>query len=279
MPELPEVETIRRGLVAALCGQRILSAELRRHDFRRKAQADMEGHLSGRGLSGISRRGKYMIFHFEDGGEALLAHLGMSGRFLYFPPGAGGGDGRHDHLVLHMSGGGRAVFCDPRRFGFVELVPEEKLPTHPALAVLGMEPLSGDFTPQALLRVLKGRTSIKAALLDQGRIAGLGNIYVCEALFEAGISPFRMAGSLGKAEGDKLHAAIRAILERAIAAGGSSLRDYVHADGSVGRFQEHFSVYGRTGQPCPRCHLRRGGVVSRKVQSGRSSFFCPSCQE
>ncbi len=280
MPELPEVETICRGLALALRGQHIVSARLARRDMRRMAQADMPQRLAGRTISDITRRGKYMVFRFSGGGDVLLAHLGMSGRFLYFLPGGGGGAGPHDHLVLTLSGGGRAVFCDPRRFGFVEMVPEDKLAVHPALAVLGPEPLAEDFTPQVLARALKGcRAPVKSALLDQGRIAGLGNIYVCEALFDAGVSPFRKAGRLKKVEIARLHAAIRDVLSRAIAAGGSSLRDYVHADGSVGMFQEAFSVYGRAGRPCPRCHLARGGVIAREVLSGRSTFFCPSCQE
>jgi len=280
MPELPEVETIRRGLEAVIRGRKIVSAQLRRADMRRRAQKDLAKRLAGRTFSAIDRRGKHLIFRFSDGGDVLLAHLGMSGRFLYFPKGTGGGSGPHDHLVMEFSGGGRVVFCDPRRFGFVEMAAEKDLSRHPALAKLGVEPLEDAFTPGVLAAVLEGvRAPVKAALLDQARIAGLGNIYVCESLFRAGVSPMRPAGSLKKAEIRKLHAAIRAVLMDAIAAGGSSLRDYVHADGSVGAFQNDFSVYGRAGLPCSRCHSSRGGVIARDIQSGRSTFHCPRCQE
>lgn len=280
MPELPEVETIRRGLHAATRGQKIVSAHLRRGDLRRRAEAGMARKLCGLAIESVDRRAKYLIFRFAGSAGVMLAHLGMSGRFLFFPKGTGGGEGKHDHLVMELEGGGRMVFSDPRRFGFVEWVAGGALSRHPALVHLGPEPMEKEFTPAALAAALAGgRAPVKTALLDQRRIAGLGNIYICEALFRAAISPFRAAGSLGKAEVRRLHAAIRAVLSDAIAAGGSSLRDYVHADGSVGRFQENFSVYGREGAPCSRCHSRRKGVIARDVQAGRSTFYCPRCQE
>ncbi|NAZ37308.1 bifunctional DNA-formamidopyrimidine glycosylase/DNA-(apurinic or apyrimidinic site) lyase [Rubellimicrobium sp. CFH 75288] len=283
MPELPEVETVRRGLLPALEGRRIERLELRRDGLRWPFPPDLAGRVAGARIVGIDRRAKVLLIHL-DTGETLLAHLGMSGRMLLgrevlgtyvHGSGAGAPDSPHDHVVLHLEGGTRVTFNDARRFGMIDLWPTAALSGHRLLAGLGPEPLEEGFGGASLQRALAGRrTSIKAALLDAATVAGIGNIYACEALARAGIHPARPAGRIGRARLDRLAEAIRAVLHEAIAAGGSSLRDHRGADGEIGRFQHGFGVYGREGQPCRTCTT----PIRRIVQAGRSTFFCPKCQ-
>ncbi|MCS6932092.1 MAG: bifunctional DNA-formamidopyrimidine glycosylase/DNA-(apurinic or apyrimidinic site) lyase [Acetobacteraceae bacterium] len=294
MPELPEVETVMRGLAALAEGRTILRAEARRPDLRWPLPDRFAERLAGRRILGFRRRGKYILTRLS-GGESLLIHLGMSGRMVAKPAGVAlapreGPQGRfsdmrgntgalHEHVVLLLDDGTRIGFVDPRRFGCLDLVPTDAEESHPLLAGLGPEPLSDGFTPAALSAALAGkRTPIKAALLDQSVVAGLGNIYVCEALYRAGISPRRSAHTVAGARAGRLVPAIRAVLAEAIGAGGSSLRDYVRADGEIGRFQETFAVYGREGEPCPACPGPPCPGVRRIVQAGRSTFFCPRRQ-
>ena len=275
MPELPEVETVRRGLEAALAGHVVARARRRRADLRRPLPRDLNRRLEGRRLDRIGRRGKYLLFHFE-GGTVLIAHLGMSGRFLIHTPPAPE-PGRHDHVIIETVHGPVLTFNDARRFGLMALAREDALGAHPLLRGLGPEPLDRDFDGATLGAVLRGRrTAIKAALLDQRVIAGLGNIYACEALFRARLSPRRTADSVRGMRASRLAAAIRSVLEAAIAAGGSSLRDYVQVSGELGYFQHAFAVYGRDGETCPGCVCQ--GVVRRIVQGGRSTFYCPRLQ-
>ena len=283
MPELPEVETVRRGLAPLMEGATIARAEVRRPDLRWPLPPRMAERLTGQRVGALRRRSKYILADLS-GGEVLLIHLGMSGRVLLAPPGgkaamAGdfvhdtGAAEKHDHIVLHMESGARITFNDPRRFGMWDLFAG----THPLLEGLGPEPFGNGFSESWLAARLAGRrTPVKAALLDQGNVAGLGNIYVCEVLHRAGIHPARLAGDLTAAEVARLVPLIREVLAEAIEAGGSSLRDYRQADGELGYFQHAFRVYGREGAPCvtPGC----GGRVARIVQSGRSSFHCPDCQ-
>jgi len=288
MPELPEVETVRRGLVPVMEGHVIARAEVRRPDLRRPFPPHLAERLTGARVLRLGRRSKYLLAELSSG-ETMIVHLGMSGRILVAPPGGGGGAvigdhvhdhgriSRHDHLILTMETGARVTLNDARRFGSVDLVPTAEAAAHPLLADLGPEPMGNGFSEETLGAALKGRrTPIKAALLDQRLIAGLGNIYVCEALHRAGIDPRRQAGRIAAPRVGALARAIREVLAEAIAAGGSSLRDYRQTDGELGYFQHAFRVYGREGEPC----LREGcgGTVRRIVQAGRSSFFCPRCQ-
>lgn len=297
MPELPEVETVRRGLAPVMEGARILSVEQRRPDLRFPFPVDFAGRLTGRRVDGLSRRAKYLLAHLDDG-LTLISHLGMSGSWRIEtdePDGDTPGrfhharskNAAHDHVVFHLApktgANARIVFNDPRRFGFMAFAEEGELAAHPLIGKLGAEP-TGNRLDGALLASLfrNRRAPLKAALLDQRLIAGLGNIYVCEALWRAGLAPDRAAGSIVTTRGgataacDRLAAAVRAVIAEAIEAGGSSLRDYVHADGALGYFQHRFAVYDREGEPCakPGCD----SVVLRTVQSGRSTFYCPSCQ-
>ncbi|TQM94984.1 bifunctional DNA-formamidopyrimidine glycosylase/DNA-(apurinic or apyrimidinic site) lyase [Roseinatronobacter monicus] len=286
MPELPEVETVRRGLLPAMEGQRIAMAELRRADLRWPFPPDMATRLTGARVLQLRRRSKYILADL-DRGESLIIHLGMSGRMVIsglkavHVPGQFHFDHpaieKHDHVLFHMENGARITFNDPRRFGAMDICATPTLDLHPLLARIGPEPLSNEFHADYLAARLNGRkTPIKTALLDQRIVAGLGNIYVCEALFRAGISPLRAAGRIGAARIALLTDAIRATLIEAIDAGGSSLRDYRQANGELGYFQHAFRVYGREGAPC----VTEGcpQTVRRAVQSGRSSFYCPSCQ-
>ncbi len=282
MPELPEVETVRQGLLPAMEGRRIARAEVNRPDLRFAFPPRMAERLSGAGVLGLRRRSKYILIDLSTS-ETLLIHLGMSGRILISGqlPGATYHDHpapqKHDHVVLHMQGGARVTFNDARRFGAMDLMPTGSAEAHPLLAGLGPEPLGNAFDEAYLAARLQNRkTPIKSALLDQRNIAGLGNIYVCEVLFRARLHPARLAGDLTMAEVSRLVPLIREVLSEAIAAGGSSLRDYRQADGELGYFQHSFQVYDRKGGTCayPGC----GSVIARIVQSGRSSFFCPSCQ-
>lgn len=280
MPELPEVETVCRGMAKALTGARIVRVEQRRKDLRQPFPPHLAERLTGRKIKVIERRAKYILIRL-DNGETLLLHLGMSGRILLeLTPTA---LRKHDHLVVHFAGKApRLTFNDPRRFGLCDLIAKDSETKHPMLQHLGIEPLSGALTPAKLGALFRGRkTAVKAALLDQRLIAGLGNIYVCEALFHACISPKRKAGSLKMDELKKLAPAIRDVLRAAINAGGSSLRDYVQTDGELGYFQNHFAVYAREGKPCPgcKCNCVKTGGIKRITQGGRSSFFCATKQK
>lgn len=279
MPELPEVETVRRGLAPALDDRRIARAIQRRPDLRYPLPERFAARLTGRRVIGLGRRAKYILARLE-GDEVLLVHLGMSGRFTVHAPGHAPGVGTavHDHIVLDMEDGTRIVYADPRRFGFMDLVPEAMLGENTHLKGLGPEPLGNEFSASVLSERLEGRRApIKAALLDQRTVAGLGNIYVCEALHRAGVSPNRQAASVaGYGRAERLAAAIRSVLADAIAAGGSTLRDYARTDGELGYFQHAFAVYDREGEPCSKSGC--GGTVKRIVHSGRSTFYCPRCQ-
>lgn len=290
MPELPEVETVRRGLEPVLEGRRFTKVEARRGDLRRPFPAKFVERLTGRKIMRLHRRAKYLLAEL-DSGETLVIHLGMSGRMSVYAEGkarklgqyvydvapASAGHGKHDHVVMETDAPARIVFTDHRRFGLMALIPTADLESDPLFRGLGVEPLSKAFDVKYLDRVLKGKkTPIKSALLDQRVIAGLGNIYVCEALFRAGISPKRVASTIPGKRSPELVAEIRAVLKEAITAGGSSLRDFAKADGALGEFQHRFSVYDREEAPC----AKKGctGVVRRIVQAGRSTFYCPTCQ-
>ncbi|MCB1343367.1 MAG: bifunctional DNA-formamidopyrimidine glycosylase/DNA-(apurinic or apyrimidinic site) lyase [Pseudooceanicola sp.] len=282
MPELPEVETVRRGLAPVMEGQVIARAEVNRADLRWPFPERMAQRLTGRRIERLGRRSKYLMADL-DSGETLLMHLGMSGRMTVSGDPLGvfthehAMPEKHDHVVFHMENGARIVFNDPRRFGAMDLMETARAGEHRLIAVLGPEPLGNDFHEDHLVAAFRGKdTPVKAALLDQGIVAGLGNIYVCEALYRAGISPRRKAGQIAAARVAGLVPVIRQVLGEAIEAGGSSLRDYRRADGELGYFQHSFDVYGREGEACrrPGCD----GTIHRLVQSGRSSFHCPKCQ-
>ncbi len=282
MPELPEVETVRRGLAPVMEGRRIASARVNRPDLRWPLPERMAERLRGARVTRLGRRSKYLLAEL-DTGETWITHLGMSGRMLVSGDPLGRfvhdhpAPEKHDHVVIDLEDGARVTFNDPRRFGAMDLVATGELAAHRLLSGLGPEPLGNGFDEEYLVARLAGRrTPVKAALLDQRLVAGLGNIYVCEALFRAGVSPMRRAARLSARRAAALVPAIRAVLADAIEAGGSSLRDYRQADGELGYFQHAFDVYGREGAPCrrPGC----GGTVRRKVQSGRSSFYCATCQ-
>jgi formamidopyrimidine-DNA glycosylase len=297
MPELPEVETVMRGLRAVLEGRRVTRAETTRAGLRWPFPDRLGQRLAGARVEGFRRRGKYMLARL-DTAESLLIHLGMSGRMVARPAGTppvprlgpqgAASDARghnnppeaHEHLILETDDGTRIGFVDPRRFGCIDLMPTPEEDAHRLLAGIGPEPLEDAFTPAILSTALAGkRTPIKAALLDQGVVAGLGNIYVAEALFRAGISPRRSAHTVAGRRAERLVPAIKAVLEEAINAGGSSLRDYVRADGELGHFQDRFSVYDREGQPCPLCPgPDTCPGVARFTQAGRSTFHCPRTQ-
>jgi formamidopyrimidine-DNA glycosylase len=274
MPELPEVETIRRGLALRISGRRIIEAQLRRPDLRRPFPPMLAERLSGARIGALARRGKYILIEVDDSGTLLL-HLGMSGRIT--ASNGGSPEMPHDHVVLTLDDGTVVRFNDPRRFGTLDYVERGREAAHPLLAGLGPEPLGAGFDGAYLSRALAGRmTPIKSALLDQRIVAGLGNIYVCEALYRARVSPRRLAASVAGARAGRLVQAIRAVLDEAIAAGGSSLRDYVQANGELGYFQHRWAVYSREGEPCPGCDCAEG--VRRMVQAGRSTFFCAKRQ-
>ena len=282
MPELPEVETVLRGLLPAMGGQRIVRADVNRPDLRWPLPERMADRLTGQTVMALRRRSKYILADLTSG-ETLLIHLGMSGRMLVSGQMLGDfhfdhpATQKHDHVVLHMENGARITFNDARRFGAMDLLATAGAEAHPLLALIGPEPLGNGFDETYLVARLKDRnTPIKSALLDQHLVAGLGNIYVCETLYRARISPAAKARDLTKHQAAALVPIIRQVLTDAINAGGSSLRDYRQADGELGYFQHSFQVYGREGQPCqsPGCH----STVARMVQSGRSSFYCPTCQ-
>ncbi len=290
MPELPEVETVRRGLAPAFEGARVSGVQLNRKDLRFPFPEGFAARLEGARVENLGRRGKYLLASLSSG-ETLIMHLGMSGRFSVAAAArkaaqtaadafhyAAACDPRHDHVVISLDGpkgAARVTFNDPRRFGFMDLAATEDLAECRHFAGMGPEPLSEAFSDAYLAERLKGgRSPIKAALLDQQVVAGVGNIYACEALHRAGVSPRRRAHGVAGARSSRLRAALVSVLEEAIAAGGSSLRDFAAADGELGYFQHAFEVYGRAGEPCRRC----GGVIRRLVQAGRSTFYCGGCQ-
>ncbi len=271
MPELPEVETTVRGLARYLEGERLVRVHPRRADLRRPFPPDLVQALTGATVTGLSRRAKYGLIHV-DRGQTMVFHLGMSGRWRIEPEELGA----HDHLVLETAAGHTLALCDPRRFGSVDLVATDLLDAWPAFAALGPEPLGEALTAAHLKATLAGRSAaIKAMLLDQRIVAGLGNIYVCEALFRAGISPTRAAGKVSRPALERLVPEIKAVIAEAIEAGGSTLRDYAAPDGELGYFSKQFEVYDREGQACTRC----GAPIRRLVQGGRSTWHCLKCQK
>ena len=292
MPELPEVETVRRGLAPVMEGARLLRVEQRRPDLRFPFPNNFHKRLEGQTIEGLGRRAKYLLADLSSG-EVLLMHLGMSGSFHVLhesdeTPGdfhhARSKLSAHDHVVFHMSNGAIVTFNDPRRFGFMKLIPRTELNQHPMMEALGPEPLGNAFDGAMLAAACAGKkTSLKAALSDQKVVAGLGNIYVCEALHRAHVSPKRIASTIALKSGapheraDALVDAIKAVLNDAIRAGGSSLRDHRRTDGDLGNFQHNFRVYDRAGTKCgtPKCK----GTIRRIVQGTRSTFFCPVCQK
>jgi formamidopyrimidine-DNA glycosylase len=292
MPELPEVETVRRGLAPAMEGAALAKVEVRDRRLRWPIAKDFEKRLTGQTIEGLGRRAKYLLADLSSG-EVLVMHLGMSGSFRV------GADAKpgvyyhekskstaHDHVVFHMSNGATVTFNDPRRFGSMKLIKRAQLDTEPLLRGLGPEPLGNAFDAAMLAKACAGKkTSLKAALLDQRVVAGLGNIYVCEALYRARLSPKRLASTIADRKGEPnaraaaLVEAIKAVLHDAIAAGGSSLRDHRRTDGALGDFQHNFQVYDREGDACPNCRSRNPTKIKRIVQNGRSTFYCPSCQK
>ena len=285
MPELPEVETVRRGLAPVLEGRRLVRVVAARADLRVPLPVDLAQRLTGRRVTAVGRRGKYLLVHSE-GGAVLIVHLGMTGRMKVFK-GAAPPPEPHDHVVFETDEGVTIRYCDPRRFGLMVLAEEDGLADHPLLAHLGPEPLGGEFHGALLGARLAGRSGpIKTVLLDQGVVAGLGNIYVCESLFRAGLSPCRKASTVRARRAERLAEAIKAVLIEAIAASGSSLRDHRHPSGELGYFQHSFAAYGREGGPCPRCVGEgldgaaggAGGRIRRIVQAGRSTFYCATHQ-
>ncbi|NVE95789.1 bifunctional DNA-formamidopyrimidine glycosylase/DNA-(apurinic or apyrimidinic site) lyase [Altererythrobacter lutimaris] len=271
MPELPEVETTVRGLARFLDGARITRVVLNRPDLRRPFPPDLVQVMTGATVTGLSRRAKYGLLHL-DRDQTMIFHLGMSGRWRIDPDDAD----THDHLIIETAQN-RFALCDPRRFGSVDLVGTAELDQWPQFATLGPEPLSNGLTPQYLKDALKGRTqAIKLCLLDQRIVAGLGNIYVCEALWRAGIRPRKAGGKVTKPQLERLVPAIKDVLAQSIKDGGSSLRDYAQPDGELGYFATRFDVYGREGEPCRRAD---GGIIRRIEQGGRSTWFCAKCQK
>ncbi|MDA9442113.1 5-hydroxymethyluracil DNA glycosylase [Bradyrhizobium sp. CCBAU 51745] len=293
MPELPEVETVRRGLQPVMEGAKIVVAEARRPDLRFPFQPDFVARLQGQTVTGLGRRAKYLMADLGSG-DVLLMHLGMSGSFRVIKPDneavsgefhyPKGKDSAHDHVLFRMSSGADIIFNDPRRFGYMKVIARHALEDEPLLRGLGPEPLGNEFDAAMLARACQDKTtSLKAALLDQRVVAGLGNIYVCEALHRAHLSPRRIAATLSTKKGEptdhakRLVAAIHTVLNDAIKAGGSSLRDHRQTSGELGYFQHSFKVYDREGETCttPRC----GGTIRRFTQNGRSTFWCPKCQK
>lgn len=291
MPELPEVETVKRGLAPSMEGARVTRLELRRKDLRFRFPDRLAERLEGKSIISLSRRAKYLLVTFDDG-LTLISHLGMSGSYRVETTDDELQQGEfhhprsrlaaHDHVIFHLNhpnaGNVRIVYNDPRRFGFMLLAEAGAAQSHPLLSSIGIEPLGNTLSGALITELFKGRnTTFKAALLDQKNIAGLGNIYVCEALWRAGLSPFAASGTLKGAKADVLAQSIRDVLSEAIEAGGSSLRDHRQTDGTLGYFQHRFSVYDREDEACQRESCN--GTVTRQVQNGRSSFFCPQCQK
>ncbi|MDJ1158867.1 bifunctional DNA-formamidopyrimidine glycosylase/DNA-(apurinic or apyrimidinic site) lyase [Chelatococcus sp. SYSU_G07232] len=293
MPELPEVETVRRGLEPAMVGARFLAVDQRRPDLRFPFPERFAERLMGQEVVALGRRAKYLLADLSSR-DVLVMHLGMTGRFIVTQAGHAprepgdfhrdaGRDPRHDHVVFALSNGACVTYNDARRFGFMTLVPRDGLAEHPLFRNMGLEPLGNELDGERLARLFAGKSApLKAALMDQRLVAGLGNIYVCEALHRAGLSPERAAGTLVTRTGrpteraHRLASVIREVLAEAVEAGGSTLRDYMKTDGSLGYFQHSFRVYDREGEPCPTPGCR--GMVRRLMQSGRSTFHCPVCQ-
>ena len=294
MPELPEVETVARGLAKVMEGAKISRVVLNRKDLRFPFPKGFAERLAGQRVEALSRRAKYILAHLSDG-DILLMHLGMSGRFeikqdgdsdavgqFHHDVGAGNADGPHAHVIFELAEGTRVVYCDPRRFGMMDLFARRQVTDHKLLRDLGIEPLGNELSGAFLNQALRTKqTPLKAALLDQKIVAGVGNIYACEALYRSGLSPRRLARTITSSaattdRADRLAEAIRSVLTDAVAAGGSTLRDYVQTDGELGYFQHAFQVYDREGEACvrPEC----SATIRRIVQSNRSTFFCPSCQ-
>jgi formamidopyrimidine-DNA glycosylase len=293
MPELPEVETVRRGLQPVMEGFRIVKMEVRRKDLRFPFQRDFVARLTGQTVTGLGRRAKYLMADLGSG-DVLVMHLGMSGSFRVIKDDGTNTPGQfhhpraedrtHDHVVFQMSSGASVVFNDPRRFGYMKIIARKALDEEPLLRGLGPEPLGNEFDAAMLARACAGKkTSLKAALLDQRVVAGLGNIYVCEALYRAQLSPRRLAATLATKKGEatdhakRLVSAIHAVLNQAIKAGGSSLRDHRQTSGELGYFQHSFQVYDREGEKCQTAGCT--GIVKRFTQNGRSTFWCPKCQK
>jgi formamidopyrimidine-DNA glycosylase len=275
MPELPEVETVARGLAMRLTGRVLTRVEARRADLRTLLPPRLDATLAGRRVARVVRRAKYILVHLDDG-AVLIAHLGMTGRMVFSTP-EDSVVKPHDHVVFTFDDGTVLRFNDARRFGLLDLTREEDVAAHPLFRDLGPEPLGNEFSGPVLAAALAGKaTPIKSALLDQRVVAGLGNIYVCESLFWAGLSPRRLAATVTGRRAERLVAAIRDVLGRAIAAGGSSLRDYVQTSGELGYFQHHWAVYGKEGERCPDCTCP--ATIRRIVQAGRSTFYCAKRQ-
>lgn len=283
MPELPEVETVRRGLAPTLEGRRLVRVRQLRPDLRFPFPDGFVQRLTGATITRLDRRAKYLLGHL-DRGDSLVMHLGMTGRFEIdgLIPGefdrAVDPDPKHAHVIFETDAGGMVTYYDPRRFGFMGLVPTAELDSHPWFAGMGPEPLGPDFTAEVLTKAFAGRKQgPKTLLLDQRVVAGLGNIYVSEALHRVGISPLKPAGSIAKKRIPPLVAAIKDVLAEAVEVGGSTLRDFAAADGALGYFQHRFRVYDREGEPCPTPGCK--GTIARVVQAGRSTFYCPTCQK
>lgn len=288
MPELPEVETVRRGLEPAMTGARFIEVEARRPDLRFPLPADFTRRLAGQTILSMGRRAKYLLADLSSG-EVLVMHLGMTGRFLITAPDGGveepgefanevKEDTKHDHVVFRLSNRFTITYNDVRRFGFMDLVPRAGLESSRHFKAMGIEPLGNELSGETIARLFAGKMApLKAALLDQGLIAGLGNIYVCEALHRASLAPERAAGTLADGQAERLSGVIREVLAEAVEAGGSTLKDYRHTDGSLGYFQHRFRVYDREGEACPTPDC--GGTIERLVQSGRSTYWCRHCQK
>jgi formamidopyrimidine-DNA glycosylase len=272
MPELPEVETVRRGLAQTITGKRLERLELRREGLRYPFPPGLAQVAPCR-IESIERRAKYLLWHLSNN-ISLILHLGMSGKLVYHPQLSAYRE-KHDHVVFHLEGGEGVIFNDARRFGVLDSVPSTRLAEHPALVNLGPEPLGNGFSPAILKHAFSRRSApVKQVIMDQAVVVGVGNIYASEALFLAGIHPLRPANELQDNEIDRLVVAIREVLEAALLSGGSTLRDYVRSSGDAGYFQHHFKVYDRKGQPCSQCN----GELQHKTLSGRSTYFCESCQ-
>ncbi len=279
MPELPEVETVMQGLKPFLLGKVLKDIKVHRADLRVPFPSQLSD-LKGRKITALSRRAKYILIHFEE--DIMVVHLGMSGRMVVHHDMKGHALEKHDHMVMAMKDGAGAVFNDPRRFGLVLLLREEELAAHKSFKDLGPEPLERSFDGKAFYESIHHKKApIKAVLLDQHVVAGIGNIYACEALFAAGIDPRKSACDISSKKAGDLALAVKDVLKKAIAAGGSSLKDYRQADGSLGYFQHGFKVYDREGEPCPVCAKggKKKSIIQRIVQAGRSTFFCPACQK
>lgn len=280
MPELPEVETVCRGLAKTIAGKTLARLELRRKGLRFPFPRGLAQTCAAQRITAVRRRAKYILIDLEND-FCLIAHLGMTGRMVFAGAHEAYTPATHDHVIFHFTDGSRMVFNDARRFGVLDISPKDALANAAHFAHLGPEPLEDAFTPDYLAaRLATRKTAVKVAIMDQETVVGVGNIYAAEALYAARIDPRRPAASLNRGEVKKLWTEIRKVLDKAIAAGGSSIRDYVQSDGELGYFQHQWRVYGKEGAPCPRCsrHLPKRGEITRITQGGRSTFFCPVCQ-